>query len=133
MLNDTTETSATARSAQVAAYATAHRGWTARFGPPTHIEADMLRACYGIGDTTADEWAVIQDYIVPKRPYRAACRDGFWRIVTNDGTEFALPVFEERSDAWRHVDKLRVVANSAPVAATEIRPSRLSDRRERGH
>lgn len=68
MLNDTTETSATARSAQVAAYATAHRGWTARFGPPTHIEAGMLRACYGIGDTTADEWAVIQDYIVPKRP-----------------------------------------------------------------
>lgn len=61
----------TARQAQVVAYAVTHRGWTVRFGLPAHTEADILRACYGIGDATADEWAVIQGYIVPKRPYRS--------------------------------------------------------------
>jgi hypothetical protein len=85
-----------ARQSQVAAYAVAHRSWAARFGLPTHIEADILRACNGIGDTTADEWA------------------------------------ENCTDAWRHVDRLRGVANSAPVAAAKT-PPRLSERCERGH
>jgi hypothetical protein len=80
--------------------------WRTEAGPQglaCRIEDDILRACNGIGDTTADEWAVIQGYIVPSRPYRAVCRDGLWRTVANDGTEFPLPVFENCTDAWRHV------------------------------
>ena len=124
---------ATARQAQVVAYAVTHRGWTVSLACRPIPEADILRACYGIGDATADEWAVIQGYIVPKRPYRSVCRDGFWRIVANDGTEFPLPVFEDCTDAWRHVDRLRGVIHTVPVIAAEIRPPRLSERRERGH
>lgn len=135
VVDSTTETDAdTSRPAQIVAYAVAHRSWIARFGLPTHIEADILRACYGVGDMTADEWSVIAGYIVPKRPYRAVLREGFWRIVAGDGTEFPLPVFEDRSDAWRHVDRLRGITMPPSSVVAQIRPMRICEpRRERGH
>jgi hypothetical protein len=53
------------RADRVTAYAMAHAGWIAKYGLPTHEEANILRQCYALGDTSADEWAVIQHHIRP--------------------------------------------------------------------
>jgi hypothetical protein len=80
----------------------AHQNWIEKFGLPTHEEAATLRLCYGIGDTTADEWTVIARHIVPdhhlQSGYRAIHRDGFWRIVDGDGDEIRLVVFDKKAN-----------------------------------
>jgi hypothetical protein len=49
-----------ARAGLVEAYGIARASWMRRFGLPTHAEDNLLRACYSIGDTSADEWAMLE-------------------------------------------------------------------------
>jgi hypothetical protein len=48
----------------VEAYAIARAAWIKRFGLPRHEEDSVLRACYALAETTADEWAIIK-YLRP--------------------------------------------------------------------
>ena len=85
----------------------------------------MLRACYALGNTTAGEWAEIQSYIrpsgdkPPEADYTAIKRDGVWIIVDRDRNPVsimaldrdgnAVRCFDDLSNAWAHIDKLRGV------------------------
>jgi len=142
-----------ARTQQVEAYALAHRNFRVKLGLPTHAEANLLRRCYGIGETNAAEWAIIASIIAPADPrpeaaYRAVNSDGFWRILDQDGAEIPLgvidkdatplPGYDDRSDAWRHVDRLREAAGIIPKwqspVIMEMPASRLHEPRQyRGH
>jgi hypothetical protein len=55
------------RAERVEAYAMARCRWIARFGLPAHDEDNLLRACYSIGDTSADEWAMLACSRFPRR------------------------------------------------------------------
>jgi hypothetical protein len=101
----------------------AHRNWIERFGLPTKEQADMLRVCYKIGNTTTEEWATIQSYIVPAhlRPessdYRVLLKDLFWSVYAATGDEIAK--HDTRIDAWAHVDRLRLLDKPKHPSDTE--------------
>ena len=145
------------RADRLIAYAMTHRGWIERFGLPSKDEADALRTCYRIGDTTADEWLLIQAHMCPiggKPPqasYTAILRGiDAWVIVDGDRDEVPITrtnrkgklvdSFESRMDAWHYIDKLRYAAGCVSVGS-ETSPEVLSmptwrgaeARRMRGH
>ena len=75
----------------------AHRNWIDRHGLPAKAVADTLRAIYGLGDTTADEWSLIQAHICPMdgKPPEASytailCGTDAWIIVDHDNNEVAI-------------------------------------------
>ena len=124
--NGTNGSSGLDRTDRVTAYAMAHWNWMARYGLPTHSEAGLLRACYGLGETTAAEWSVIEGFIRPKdgKPseacYTVIGGDRIWIIVDADRKPVeGIDPFESISDAWRHIDRLRHKAGCGPAVSAD--------------
>jgi hypothetical protein len=98
-----------------------HRNWITRYGLPTHAEAGILRACYGLGETTAAEWSVIEGFIRPRdgKPpeafYTVIGGDRIWIVVDGKGAPIDHAPFDSRMDAWRHIDRLRHAAGCGPA------------------